>query len=156
MADLSTMISNLEANGHLMLTTAQIGDLMDIDRRIKQGDESGWRGDPTMGVFINRFTGQFEVWGVDRGGNEYLAAAHDKLDHTLLIKLREGDPTKHDVIQRVLDKNQRLRDEREARDRERIAEVADKLQWGIRQDFGQHLGGRKRMHFVSDGTSRED
>lgn len=154
--DLSGMISNLEANGHLMLTTAQIGDLMDIDSRIKNGDESGWRGDPTMGIFINRHTGMFEVWGIDRGGNQYLAASHDKLDHTLLIKLREGDPTKHDVFQRVLDHNQKMLDDARAKERERLAEVGEKFQWAIRQDFAQHMGGRKRVHAVPALPERND
>ena len=154
--DLSGMISNLEANGHLMLTTAQIGDLMDIDSRIKNGDESGWRGDPTMGIFINRHTGMFEVWGIDRAGNQYLAASHDKLDHTLLIKLREGDPTKHDVFQRVLDKNQKMLADAKAKEHERFAEVGDKLQWAIKRDHGQHMGGRRRMYAVSDSPERTD
>lgn len=152
--DLSGMISNLEANGHLMLTTAQIGDLMDIDSRIKNGDESGWRGDPTMGIFINRHTGMFEVWGIDRGGNQYLAASHDKLDHTLLIKLREGDPTKHDVFQRVIDKNKKVLEDAQAKESERLRDVAEKFHWAVKRDFGQHMGGRRTMYAVSDKPER--
>jgi len=148
-----TMLSSLEANGVLHLSMAQIGDLMDLDRRVKEGDECGWRGDPTMGIFINRFTGEFEVWGVDRGGNQYKAASHHKLDHTLLIKLREGDPTKHDVFQRVLDANEKLKADRDQANREKAAEVADKLAWGIRQDFSQHLGGRRRQWHIDKGES---
>ena len=30
------------------------------------------------------------------------------------------------------------------------AAMGDKLQWAIRQDFGAHLGGRKRLHAVSE------
>ena len=142
------MISHLQATGHLTLPMAMVGDLCDIDARIKNGDESGWRGDPSMGVFLNAGNGQFEVWGVDRGGNEYLAASHDRLDHTLLVKLREGDPTRHDVIQRVLDANAKLEADRQATDRDAFGEVAEKIQWGIRQDFAQHLGGRGGIHAV--------
>lgn len=150
---LDTMISHLEANGVVEMTTAQLGDLLDIDQRIKYGDESGWRGDPSMGVFLNRVTGWFEVWGIDRTGQGYLAASHDKLDHTLLIKLREGDPTKNDVFQRVLDANQKLEDDKRAAAKEKLAETGDKLQWAIRQDFGHLMGGRRRQWHINQGES---
>ncbi len=148
-----SMLSSLEANGVIHLTMAQIGDLMDLDRRVKEGDESGWRGDPTMGIFINRHTGEFEVWGIDRGGNQYKAASHHKLDHTLLIKLREGDPTRNDPFQRVLDHNEKVKADREKAEHEQLAQVADKMAWGIRQDFSQHLGGRRRQWHINKGDT---
>ena len=144
MGNVDTMISTLESNGVLMLDTAQIGDLQDIDKRVKFGDESGWRGDPTMAVFINRFTGEFEVWGVDRAGQQYKACSHHKLNTEIITKLREGDPQRNDVFQRVLDHNARVQAEKKRKDFEKFSEVAEKLQWGIRQDFAQHLGGRGR------------
>lgn len=121
--------------GRIELPLAMVGDLYDIDRRIKEGDESGWRGDPSMCIELNRITGWFEVWGIDRGGRKYMAASHDKLDHTLLIKLREGDPTRHDVIDRVLKANQKLRDDQKRADDERFAVVAEKIQHAIRKEF---------------------
>lgn len=142
------LLSELRANGQLWMTPADMGAMLDIDRRIKDGDESGWRGDPSMGLFYNQVLERFEVWGFDRAGKEYLAAAHDKLDITLVHKLRDGDPRKNDVFQRVIDNNMRLEQERARKDAERLAVVGDKLAWGIRQDFGQHLGGRKTMHAI--------
>jgi hypothetical protein len=142
------LISQSEANGAVLMTTQQIGDLFDIDRRIKEGDESGWRGDPSMGVFFNRITHCYEVWGIDRAGNDYLAASHDKLDHTLLIKLREGDPRKHDVFQRVMDHNEKLKADQAAADHEKLGAMAEKMAWAIRRDFAAHMGGGKRQHSI--------
>jgi hypothetical protein len=146
--DCDTMISALEANGHLSVPLNFIGDMLDIDRRVKQGDESGWRGDPSMGLFLNPENGNFEVWGVDARGKAYLAASHHKMDHTLLIKLREGDWRKHDVIQRVLDNNASLEATAKAKARDEFEALADKMQWAIRRDFAQHLGGRGGIHAV--------
>jgi hypothetical protein len=144
-----------EANGSVIMTVQQMGDLYDIDRRIKEGDESGWRGDPTMGVFFNRITNNYEVWGVDRAGNDYIAASHHKLDHTLLIKLRDGDPRKHDVFQRVLDHNAKLVADRDAADREKRAELADKMAWAIRRDFATHMGGGRRTHSIPEAPYKK-
>jgi hypothetical protein len=145
------LISRLNANGQLWMTPASIGAMLDIDRRIKDGDESGWRGDPSMGLFYNQLLHRFEVWGIDSAGKEYLAAANEHLDVRIIEQLRNGDPRLHDVFQEVIDKNMRVKAAAEQAERERVASMADKLAWGIRQDFGQHLGGRKRMHAVTDG-----
>lgn len=133
------MISVLEATGHVPMPVAMVGDMLDLDRRIKYGDESGWRGDESMGIFLNKHTGWWEVWGVDRAGNQYLAASHHQLDHTLLIKLREGDPQKHDVIDRVLKVNQARRDAEKQQQDEQFAEIAAKVQHAINKEFhGRH------------------
>ena len=153
--DTSTMISHLEANGHVTMSIAQVGDLCDIDHRVKNGDESGWRGDPTMGIYFNVDTKMFEVWGLDRAGKSYLACSHDRLDHQILVKLRQGDPRKHDVIQEVLDANTKMRDDDARRQRAALEEFADKVAWGIRRDFAQHLGGRGAVHVVN-GRKKEN
>lgn len=139
-----TMLSHLEANGVMWVPQ----DLFDIDRRIKWGDESGWRGDKSMGLFYNPHMARYEVWGIDRGGNQYLAASHHELSVELVHKLRDGDPTRNDPWQKVLDHNAKLEAERKAKDAERASEVADKLAWAIRRDFGQHLGGSRRQWHI--------
>lgn len=159
-ATTDSMLSSLEATGHIPMTMAMIGDLMDIDHRVKYGDESGWRGDPTMCVCINSIPGHpqegwFEVWGIDRGGNQYKAASSPKLDHSLLIKLREGDPTRSDPWQKVLDHNAKVKADQEQADREKRADIADKLAWGIRQDFGHLYGGRRNHWHISKGESMD-
>lgn len=132
-------IPSISSTGTVPMSIAQVGDLYDIDARIKDGDESGWRGDPSMGIFVNTETGMFEVWGKDRAGRDYLAASHHQLDHTLLIKLREGDPQKHDVIDRVLKHNQKLRDDQKQADDEKFAVIADKVRHAINKEFhGRH------------------
>ena len=83
-------------------------DVLDIGRRIREGDEL-WRGDPSMRLCWNPLTQKYEVVGVDRTGQQYLAASHHTCDQTLLIKLSEGDPTKHNVLARVMKENEQLR-----------------------------------------------
>lgn len=136
------MISALSSTGHVELSMKQIGDMFDIDYRIKHGDESGWRGDMTMGIFVNPETEWFEVRGLDRNGNPYLAASHPTLDHTLLIKLRDGDPTKNDVHQRVLDHNAKVKLDQEYAQAQARGEGQEKMQWALRQAFGHLTGGR--------------
>lgn len=128
--------------------------VFDIDRRIKEGDESGWRGDPTMDLMFNPATRMFEVWGTDLGGNRYMAASHHRADHTLLMKLVNGDPQRFDVVAGVLETNRRLAEAREAAEKEQRMEAHHKLQWAIRRDFGHLMGGRKAVHSMYDGSTR--
>ena len=129
--------------------------IFDIDRRIKDGDESGWRGDPSMGLFYNPQTLMFEVWGIDRGGNQYLACSHHACDHTLLAKLVAGDPTRNDVIGRVLAANEKANKDRSDAERDRRSEIADKLGFAIRKDFGHLEGGTHRQTslYVKSGSN---
>lgn len=137
----TNMLNELEANGHLELPIEMVGDMFALDDRIKNGDATmGWRGDPSMGIFVDKKSGRFEVWGIDRGGNGYLAASHHVLDQTLLRKLADGDPRHHDVVQGVLDHNARLEAAREARNADLKAELADKVQWAIRRDVHNGRG----------------
>jgi hypothetical protein len=129
--------------------------VLDIDRRIKEGDESGWRGDPSMFLMFNPATDLFEVWGIDRGGNQYMACSHHQCDHILLQKLVAGDPTKNDVVGKVLEANERLQKDREDAEKDKRMEAHDKLAHAIRQDFGAHLGGRKLSHGMYDGKKKE-
>lgn len=147
--DTATMISDLEANGKVELPIAMIGDLMDIDVRVKYGDAViGWRGDPSMGVFFNQVTHEFEIWGIDRAGNDYKAASNPTLDQQLIVKLRDGDPRLGDVMQRVLDTNAKRRADAEAVDRDARGELGEKLQWAIRRDMAAHNGGRGAVHSI--------
>ena len=146
-----TLIPHLQANGVLEVPF----DVFDIDRRIKFGDESGWRGDPTMCLCINPHAERYEVWGIDRHGNEYMACSAKELDHRILVQLREGDPTRNDPWQKVLDHNAKLKEDQDKADRDQFAQVADKVQWGIRQDFGHLLGGRGRKHAFPDAPKSD-
>ena len=148
--DTTTMLTTLEATGHISLPVAMVGDMLALDKRIKHGDDggSGWRGDPTMGIFVNTENRKFEVWGIDARGKEYMAASHHVLDGTLLTKLVAGDYRTHDVIQEVLDSNVRLRENEAKARREHLEDIGDKMQWAMRREFAQHLGGRGGIHAI--------
>lgn len=138
-----TTLSALEATGHVWMTVADRDHMLDIDNRIKFGDETGWLGDPSFYLCFAQQTGQFEVWGTDRAGRDYRVLTADELDHRIIIRLRENDPRKGaDAWQKVLDKNAKLEADNAAKDHEKFAQVADKLAWGIRQDFGHLMGGK--------------
>lgn len=138
-----TMLTKLEANGVIEMPIQFAADMRDLDDRIKNGDNagSGWRGDPSMGIFVDRKTGKFEIWGIDRGGNEYLAASHKYLDaNVLLRKLEQGDPLRHDVIGNVLAHNARLEATRKAHNDDLKGELGEKVQWAIRRDLHNGRG----------------
>ena len=144
--DVTQMLSQLEANGVLEVPVALAGDLYDIARRCREGDPiHNWRGDKTMCVCLNPQTHEFEVWAIDRAGNEYRAASHHTLDHTLLIKLAQGDPRNNDVHQRVMDDNARLIAGRKEQDRDAANEVYDKIRWALEREFHN---GRGKHTFI--------
>lgn len=128
-------------NGNRMLVES---DVLDIGRRIAQGDEL-WRGDPTMGLFWNPVEGMFEVWGEDIAGTPYLAVAHTHADARLVMKLVEGDwqkgLAKLEALQAAEIK--RKADEQKVID-DQNEELADKLHWALVKDIGQHEGGMTR------------
>lgn len=125
--------------------------VFEIERRIKEGDESGWRGDPSMELTLNPANRRYEILARDLGGNIYVAASHNRCDHTLIQKLVAGDPRKHDVIQRVLDDNARLRVERAQAERDKSMAAHEKLQWALRRDFAAHMGGRTGAYSMYAG-----
>jgi hypothetical protein len=104
--DTSAMVSALAANGTVELPVAMVGDMLKLDHRIKYGDESGWRGDISMGIFMNRELKRFEVWGLDAHQRPYLACSSKTLGLGIIHQLREGDPQKHDVFAEVMAANE--------------------------------------------------
>lgn len=128
-------------NGNRMLVES---DVLDIGRRIAQGDEL-WRGDPTMGLFWNPVEGMFEVWGEDIAGTPYLAAAHTHADARLILKLVEGDWQKGLAKVNALQAAEAKRKADEARAfADQNEELADKLHFALVKDIGQHYGGMTR------------
>lgn len=122
-------------------------DVFDIARRIREGDESGWRGDPTASILFNPLTQHFEVWLIDDHNTPYIACSSPKCDHSLIVKLIEGDWQKgKKLLEEIQKKNQAAHDARLSADRDRAEEIADKMHHAIIKDLGHHLGGTKRMH----------
>jgi hypothetical protein len=110
-------------------------DVYDIATRIREGDESGWRGDPSASLMHNPFTNKFEVWMVDGMNVPYIAATSDKCDHSLILKLIEGDWQKGRQLLEAIQKKNR---------EDKRREIADKLHWAIIKDVGHLEGGTHR------------
>lgn len=119
-------------------------DVYDIATRIQKGDESGWRGDPTASLMFNPVIGRFEVWMIDATGTPYVACSHHRADHTLIVKLIEGDWQKGKALHEdLMKKNKAVRDAHETVEKEKRLELADKLHWALIKDVG-HLGGSNK------------
>jgi len=120
-------------------------DVFDIARRIREGDESGWSGDPNASLMLNPITNHFEVWMVDALNQPYIAATSTRCDHSLLVKLIEGDWRKgHKLLEEIQKKNRKAEDAKNAAKAEQSAEIADKIHWALLKDIGHLGGGTKR------------
>lgn len=120
-------------------------DVYDIARRIREGDESGWRGDPSASLMLNPYTKKFEVWMVDGMNVPYIAATSDRCDHSLLVKLVEGDWQKgRQLLEELQKKNRDAHAARVGAEEDKRQEIADKLHWAIIKDVGHMEGGNRR------------
>ena len=148
------MLSHLEGNGVMWVPM----DLFDIDRRLKWGDESGWRGDPTMCLCLNQNTvpPRYEVWAIDRHGQHYMAASHHECTVELVRKVREGDLTRNDPFQAVIEHNRKMLAEQQQREADARREKHDRLAHAIRQDFGHLMGGVRRLWHISKEPTNAD
>lgn len=127
------------------------GDVLDIARRIRDGDESGWRGDPSMSLTYNPASREFEVLATDRAGNRYVAVSSPRCDHSILIKLREGDPRRGSVVDRVLAHNEKVRADREQQQRDERRELSLRLAHAVVKDIGHLEGGTRPTQSMYDG-----
>lgn len=130
-------------------------DVFDIARRVREGDESGWRGDPTASILFNPMTQHFEVWMIDAQNTPYIACSGPRCDHSLIVKLIEGDWQKgRRLLEEIQKKN---RDAREAENlalRDKAEEIADKMHFAILKDLGHLEGGTRRQHSMSQTKSK--
>ena len=122
-------------------------DVYDIARRVREGDESGWRGDPTASVMFNPLTQHFEVWMIDEQNTPYIACSSPKCDHSLILKLIEGDWQKGKrLLEDIQKKNRAARDAEMTMQRDKAEELADKMHYAIIKDLGHLEGGTRRQH----------
>lgn len=125
-------------------------DIYDISRRIREGDESGWRGDPTASVMFNPLTQQFEVWLIDDHNTPYIACSGPRCDHSLIVKLIEGDWQKgKKLLEEIQKKNRQAQEARLTADRDRAEEIADKMHFAIIKDLGHLEGGTRRQYSMN-------
>jgi hypothetical protein len=126
-------------------------DVYDIARRVREGDESGWRGDPNASLMFNPLTQQFEVWMVDGLNQPYIACSSSRCDHSLILKLIEGDWQKgHKLLEDIQKKNHAAQQAKEDAKRDKTQELADKLHWALIKDIGHLEGGTKRMYSMNE------
>jgi len=126
-------------------------DVFDIVRRIREGDESGWRGDPNASIMFNPVTRHFEVWLVDDKNIPYIACSSDRCDHSLIVKLIEGDRQKgKKLIEEIQKKNRLAHEAKLSMDRDRAEEIADKMHWAIIRDLGHLEGGTRRQYSFNE------
>ena len=128
------------------------GAAKSIADRVQQGDPiAGWRGDPTMDVYLDDRRQVAEVWHFDRGGHRYCAAQttllEDGWEHTLLRKLRDGDWQNPDTIPNIV----AMQDANERRHAAQRAEWAgaraDRVIYEYRKALGTHIGGLRRRYY---------
>jgi hypothetical protein len=126
-------------------------DVYDIARRIREGDESGWRGDPNASLMFNPQTQQFEVWMVDGLNQPYIACSSSRCDHSLIVKLIEGDWQKgRRLLDDIQKKNRTAQAAKEQAQHDQHQELADKLHWALIKDIGHLEGGTKRMYSMNE------
>lgn len=128
-------------------------DVYNIAERIRKGDESGWRGDPTASILFNPLTQHFEVWLIDGQNTPYIACSSPRCDHSLIVKLIEGDWQKgHRLIEDIQKKNRAARAAEDQAQRDKAEELADKMHFAIIKDIGHLEGGTKRQYSMNNGT----
>jgi hypothetical protein len=127
-------------------------DVYNIAERIRKGDESGWRGDPTASILFNPLTQHFEVWLIDGQNTPYIACSSPRCDHSLIVKLIEGDWQKgHRLIEDIQKKNRAARAAEDQAQRDKAEELADKMHFAIIKDIGHLEGGTKRQYSMNNG-----
>jgi hypothetical protein len=127
-------------------------DVYNISERIRKGDESGWRGDSTASILFNPLTQHFEVWLIDGQNTPYIACSSPRCDHSLIVKLIEGDWQKgHRLIEDIQKKNHAARAAEDSAQRDKAEELADKMHFAIIKDIGHLEGGTKRQYSMNNG-----
>lgn len=61
-----------------------------------------------------------------------------RLDEGLLIRLRDHDTRKVNVLERIEKKNAALRKENDTRAIEKLSEGMERVVWGLKRDVGHH------------------
>lgn len=120
------------------------GHVLDIDRRIREGDDV-WRGDPSMGLYFDPTSGMWEVWGLDIAGAPYRAAVAEFADQRLLNQLVDGDWQRGvGLFEQIEKANAKLAADQAAAADDFHEGMADKLAWAIRRDAHNLAGVSSR------------
>lgn len=115
----------------------------------------GWQGDARFAVYSDG-RNKFVLFRLERDG-EYRRVRDIPTDRPLSPRavgelcrwLVERDPKRgFDVLAHIEANNARVDREREQREADERAQVADKLAWALKRDLGGHLGGSRFDHKV--------
>jgi hypothetical protein len=122
-----------------------------IADRVRDGDPIvGWRGDATMDTYLNERTGDVEVWAFDAKGERYCAASVSASapgwKHTLLTKLRDGDPQRG-AWEKWMADQEKAHAEKEKANWNQLEERADRLAWGLRRVYGHDVDGLSKEFY---------
>lgn len=149
------------------------GEAQDIVGRIKNGDPSkGWEGDRSMRVFVVEQDGYvvngktpgdmrpasrcvFEVWGIDRTGEPYLAIESETCGPELIDKLIRADTRRRDVVEDAIKAQERAQADILQKQQEHHEEMADRMAFALQSDNAAHFGGKGRLITVNDSKDRQ-
>ena len=99
---------------------------------------------------FNPLTQQFEVWLIDDHNTPYIACSAPRCDHSLIVKLIEGDWQKgKKLLEEIQKKNRQAQEARLSADRDRAEEIADKMHFAIIKDLGHLEGGTRRQYSMN-------
>lgn len=109
----------------------------DIPRLLQEGDPTiGWEGDERL-YLVNHGQGK---WAVGRlcedGSRQLVLAGEGRIDKSILIRLRDHDSRKVDVIGMLEKRQIREADNRDQKMKERLLEPYEKVVWALNRDVG--------------------
>lgn len=135
------------------------GEAQDVVRRIKEGDPTkGWEGDPTMHVVVQPYEGvrygkikyMFEVIGYDAENKPYIAVTSDTCGPELIDLLIRADTRRRDVIAELMKAQEQAEAAKRAARSELHEDMADRLGFALQSENAAHLGGKGRLHRITD------
>lgn len=139
-------------HGHLPEDMAMVpvpSHVLDIINRITHGDDI-WRGDLSMGVYFSPEDGMYRVIGLDAHQQPYVAATADYCDQRLLNQLVEGDWQRGGLFDAIDKANKARQAELDAKEDDRLDEMADKLAHALRKDAHNIAGVSSRDMWAVD------
>lgn len=110
----------------------------DLVRRLREGDSTGWEGDPRLTLAWNRPERRYELWRLERD-SQYRLVARGPIDggmpYDLTRQLVAHDQRRgFDVFAEVRAHNAEVERRQEADLTEKMAPAYEKLRWALRKD----------------------
>lgn len=127
-------------------------EVRQLPRRVKDGDATlGWEGDDRLRVFVNERTAEFEAWAPLEDRSDFYLAARSSTPEGLVRQLARNDNRRHDRLSEIVKANERAAASAKRDYDDAFDDAADKLQFALRRDLGQHYGGLTRRLYPISG-----